>query len=184
MKPPAPPVERPLSATAPGVAVLGGGAYERALAELLETAGLHAVAGALEASVEELRRRGAAAVYVLGFDEAGREALLAGAREGIAGVVAFHPEPAVERDGVSPLGEARAGRLVAPVLAFYGGADDAVADAEITALYDALNAAHVLEETVVYDGAPRGFFDAELPGQAQACADAWHRLLRFVGVPA
>ena len=89
-----------------------------------------------------------------------------------------------EPGGSSPVREAREGRFVAPVLALYGGADEGISDADIRAFYDALHASHVLEETVVYDGAPHGFFDRAMAEHADACADAWHRVLRFMGVPA
>ena len=59
-----------------------------------------------------------------------------------------------------------------------------ISDGEIRAFYDALHAAHVLEETVVYDGAPHGFFDRAMAEHTDACDDAWHRVLRFMGVPA
>jgi carboxymethylenebutenolidase len=133
---------------------------------------------------EELQRRGAAAVYVLGFCFGGRAAFMAGTEPGVAGVVGFYGWPAREEEGgLSPLREAREGRLKAPVLALYGGADDKIPDADIKAFYDALNDAHVLEETVVYDGAPHSFFDRSMDEHAQACDDAWHRVLRFMGVP-
>jgi carboxymethylenebutenolidase len=136
------------------------------------------------AAREELQRRGAVAVYVLGFSFGGRAAFMSGTEGGVAGVVGFYGWPGREEDGgSSPVREAREGRLKAPVLALYGGADDKLPDAEIKAFYDALNDAHVLEETVVYDGAPHGFFDRAMDEHAQACDDAWHRVLRFMGVP-
>ncbi len=41
----------------------------------------------------------------------------------------------------------------------------------------------MLEETVVYEGAPHSFFDVRAEEHAEACDDAWHRVLRFMGVP-
>jgi dienelactone hydrolase len=151
--------------TAPGVVVLDA---PEGLLEALADAGVHALgSGDVEAAAAELRGRGAVAVYALGFGTAGTEALRSA---GVAGAIAFAAPPPDEVPG-------------APVLAFYGGADTTIPDADIRAFYDALNAHHVLEETVVYDGAPADFFvrPDEFP---DACADAWHRLLRFVGVPA
>jgi carboxymethylenebutenolidase len=138
----------------------------------------------VRAAREELRRRGAPAVFVLGFCFGGRGALMNGTEAGVAGVVAFHGSPAREQEGgSSPLREAREGRLTAPVLALYGGADDTIPDADIEAFYEALNDAGVLQETVVYDGAPQSFFDRAIAEHAQACDDAWRRVLRFLGVP-
>jgi carboxymethylenebutenolidase len=135
-------------------------------------------------AAEELRRRGAGVVYVLGFCFGGRAAFMQGSEDGVAGVIGFYGWPArVEEGGSSPIEEARAGRLQAPVLALYGGADDKIPDADIEAFYQALSAAHVLEETVVYEGAPHSFFDRAMSEHAEACEDAWHRVLRFMGVP-
>jgi dienelactone hydrolase len=156
--------------TAPGVVVLGA---PDELPEALADAGVHALAATdVEAAAAELRRHGAVAIYALGFGAAGTHALRAAARDGVAGAISFA--------GAPPLDEPR---FAAPVLAFYGGADGAIPDADIRAFYDALNGQHVLEETVVYDAAPADFFTRadEFP---DACADAWHRVLRFVGVPA
>jgi carboxymethylenebutenolidase len=156
--------------TAPGIVVLGA---PDGFVEALADAGVHGLASAdVHAGAAELRGRGAVAVYVLGFGPAGTDALRSATQADVAGAISFA--------GAPPLDEPR---FVAPVLAFYGGADPTIPDAEIRAFYDALNAQHVLEETVVYDGAPADFFTRpdEFP---DACADAWHRLLRFVGVPA
>jgi carboxymethylenebutenolidase len=156
--------------TAPGVVVLDA---PDGLAEALADAGVHALSsGDVEAGAATLRGHGAAAVYVLGFGAAGTAALRAAAQEGMAGAISFAGPPPLDEAG-----------FVAPVLAFYGGADASIPDADIRAFYDALNAQRVLEETVVYDGAPADFFTRpdDFP---DACADAWHRLLRFVGVPA
>lgn len=163
----------------PGVVVLSG----PDLTDAFAAAGVDAVAlaadGDVRAAREELRRRGAVAVYVLGFGAGGHAALLAGTGDGVAGVISVCGSPAGE-----PTEAVREGRLTAPVLAFYAGADDTVPDPEIEAFYAALKDAHMLEETVVYDGVPRGFFADGAEEHAQAREDAWHRILRFVGVPA
>ncbi len=163
----------------PGVVVLAGPDLGAAFAE----AGVDAVAlpvdGDVAAARDELRARGAVAVYVLGFGAGGRAALLCAADPDVAGVISFYGPPAGE-----PVELARAGRLTAPVLSFYAGAGGSVPDAEIEELYAALHAGHVLEETVVYDGVPEGFFERPGDGDGQAREDAWHRILRFLGVPA
>jgi carboxymethylenebutenolidase len=138
----------------------------------------------VRAAADELRARGASVVYALGFCFGGRAAFMQGTQPGIAGVVGFYGWPAKAEDGgSSPIEEARSGRLTAPVLAIYGGADDKIPDTDIEAFYEALHERHVLEETVVYDGAPHSFFDRSMDAHADACDDAWHRMLRFMGVP-
>ena len=136
-------------------------------------------------ALDELRSRGAGALYVLGFCFGGRAALMAGTEDGVAGVVGFYGWPArQEEGGSSPLLEARAGRFKAPVLALYGGADEKIPHEDRQAFAEALTAAGVLHETVVYDHAPHSFFDRGMEEHREACADAWQLMLRFVGVPA
>ncbi|HEY6055636.1 MAG TPA: dienelactone hydrolase family protein [Gaiellaceae bacterium] len=131
----------------------------------------------------ELERRGVQRVYVLGFCFGGRAAFLQGTEEGVAGVVGFYGWPArQEEGGTSPLEEARAGRLQAPVLALYGGADERIPEDDAVAFAEALRAAHVPAETIVYDGAPHSFFDRSMSDHAEACEDAWFRVFRFMGL--
>lgn len=136
-------------------------------------------------AVEELRARGAVAVFVVGFCFGGRAAFMAAAEDGVAGVVGFYGWPERREDGgSSPLEEARAGRLRAPVLALYGGADEKIGADDRLAFAEALTAAGVLHETVVYEEAPHSFFDRAMDEHREACADAWRLMLRFFGVPA
>jgi carboxymethylenebutenolidase len=139
----------------------------------------------VRAAMDELGRRGASRVYVLGFCFGGRAAYMQGSQPGIAGVVGFYggPTRAGEGGGTSPVDEARAGRLTSPVLAIYGGADQNITVEHAEEFAAALDQAGVLQETVVYDGAPHSFFDRKMDEHEQACADAWHRVLRFMGVP-
>jgi carboxymethylenebutenolidase len=138
----------------------------------------------VQAAVEELRARGAVAVFVLGFCFGGRAAFMAGTQKGVAGVVGFYGWPArVEEGGSSPVEQARAGRFTAPVLALYGGADEKITAEERQEFAEALTAAGILHETVVYDEAPHSFFDRAMDEHAQACDDAWRLMLRFFGIP-
>jgi len=138
----------------------------------------------VEAARQELVGRGASRVYVAGFCFGGRAAFMQAAREELAGVVGFYGWPAsAEEGGSSPIEEARAGRLRAPVLALYGGADERITDADAEAFATALREAGVLQESIVYDGAPHSFFDRAMADHADACEDAWFRMLRFMGVP-
>ncbi len=138
----------------------------------------------VRAAIEELERRGAGRVYVLGFCFGGRAAYMQGSQPGIAGVVGFYGGPTRAEDGgSSPAEEARAGRLTAPVLAIYGGADENITEEHAEEFAAALDYVGVLQETVIYDGAPHSFFDRKMDEHEQACADAWHRVLRFMNVP-
>ena len=137
------------------------------------------------ASVDQLHRRGVERVFVLGFCYGGRAAFMYGTQDGVAGVVGFYggPRRALAEDGSSPLAEAKAGRFKAPVLGLFGGADQGIPAEDAHAFAEALRDAHVLNETIVYDDAPHSFFDRAMDDYADACDDAWRRVLRFMGVP-
>jgi carboxymethylenebutenolidase len=75
----------------------------------------------------------------------------------------------------------RAPEIEAPILALQAG-DDAHITAELNDAFDAaLTAAGVEHEIVVYDGAPHSFFDRKQDDYAEASADAWRRVLAFIG---
>jgi carboxymethylenebutenolidase len=71
-----------------------------------------------------------------------------------------------------------------PVLGLFGGADQAIPSASIGEFERLLNDASVQNEIVIYDGAPHSFFDRTYEEHADASADAWRRMLRFVQQPA
>ena len=69
------------------------------------------------------------------------------------------------------------------MLALYGGADEGIPPEHAEEFAAALDAGGTPQESVVYDGAPHSFFDRSMQEHADACADAWFRVLRFMGVP-
>jgi carboxymethylenebutenolidase len=132
------------------------------------------------AAAAELRARGCATVFTVGFCFGGRNSWLAAAgRHGLAGAIGFYGRPGPGNDG-SPGPTQRAAELQAPVLALQAG-DDKNITAEDNAAFDAaLTAAGVEHEVVTYDGAPHSFFDRSYEQFADASADAWSRVLGFV----
>jgi len=52
----------------------------------------------------------------------------------------------------------------------------------VDAFRSALEAAQVPNELVTYPGAPHSFFDKRYEEHREACADAWRRILEFVGI--
>jgi carboxymethylenebutenolidase len=136
----------------------------------------------VRAAAAELRSAGASGIFVVGFCFGGRAAFMQASQPGVDGVVGFYGWPTrVEEGGSSPLDEARSGLVRAPVLALYGGADGKIGPQDRDAYDAALAGAGVAHETVVYDGAPHSFFDRRMAEHADACADAWRRVLSFVG---
>jgi carboxymethylenebutenolidase len=67
------------------------------------------------------------------------------------------------------------------VLALYGGADRGIASEAIETFDRALERAAVDHESITYPGAPHSFFDRLQEEYAEASADAWERMVDFVG---
>jgi carboxymethylenebutenolidase len=131
------------------------------------------------ACVAELRRRGARAIFSVGFCFGGRHSwLAAAARHGLAGAVGFYGMPASRESGPGPLDVAD--RMECPILALQAG-DDQHITAEVNEAFDAaLSAAGVEHEVVTYPRAPHSFFDRKQEQFADASEDAWRRVLEFV----
>jgi carboxymethylenebutenolidase len=132
------------------------------------------------AAVALLRESGCEAVFTVGFCFGGRNSWLAAAGgHGLSGVVGFYGRPGAGRDG-SPGPTQRAGELAAPVLGLMGGDDPGIPLAEVSVFDDALGAAGVEHEIVVYPGAPHSFFDRKQEQFAADSEDAWSRVLAFL----
>jgi carboxymethylenebutenolidase len=136
----------------------------------------------VRAAIAELEAGGRKNIYVLGFCFGGRAAFMQASQPGVAGVVGFYGWPTRMQDGASPVVEAKSGLVRARVLALYGGADEGITPDDAAAYKKALESAGVESETVVYPGAPHSFFDRRMEEHADACADAWRRALRFMGL--
>ena len=131
------------------------------------------------AAVEHLRGLGCENVFTVGFCFGGRNSWLAAAGgHGIAGAVGFYGMPA-ERNGV-PGPTHRAAELEAPILALQAGDDQNITAEHNAAFEQALTAAGVEHELVIYDGAPHGFFDRKHEEFAEDSEDAWSRVLVFL----
>jgi carboxymethylenebutenolidase len=87
----------------------------------------------------------------------------------LAGCVGFYGRPGIVGDA--------AGRAHRPTLMLIAGADAATPVTDQLALADTMRSAGAEVETAVYDGAPHSFFDRAFGEWAEACADAWRRIL-------
>jgi len=120
------------------------------------------------------------AVFTVGFCFGGRHSwLCAAGGHSLAGAIGFYGGPGPFRDG-SPGPLQRVGEIAAPILALMGGDDPGIPVEDITAFDQALDAAGVEHEVVVYPGAPHSFFDRKHEEFAAASEDAWTRTLAFV----
>jgi carboxymethylenebutenolidase len=135
----------------------------------------------VRAAAHALRGLGATAVVSMGFCFGGRASLLQASQESVDGVIAFYGSP-TDRVGDQPsaIDEVREGLVRVPVLGLYGGADRGIPQADVDAYDGALEAAGIEHRIVVYPGAPHSFFDRTMTEHADACRDAWARVLGFV----
>ena len=132
------------------------------------------------ACVSHLRTAGCEDVFTVGFCFGGRNSWLAAASgHDLAGAIGFYGRPDVGR----PLGPGpieRASELAAPILALQGGDDAGIPVEESNAFDQALTAADVEHDVVIYPGAPHSFFDRKQEEFAEASEDAWNRVLAFL----
>ena len=132
----------------------------------------------LPAAVARLRATAGRSLVALGCCLGGRFAFLAAARAlGLVGAIGLYGGP--QSIGTQHGPTALADRITAPVLALFGGADDSIPPAAVSAFAAALSAAGMPHEVVVYPDAPHGFFE-DAPAFGDAAADAWHRILIFL----
>jgi carboxymethylenebutenolidase len=132
------------------------------------------------ACVTRLREDGCEAVFTVGFCFGGRNSWLAAASgHGLAGAIGFYGRPGPGNDG-SPGPIDRAAEMTAPILALQGGDDPGIPVADSQALDDALAAAGVEHEVVIYPGAPHSFFDRKYEEFAGDSEDAWNRVVSFL----
>jgi carboxymethylenebutenolidase len=135
----------------------------------------------VRAAAEALRGLGATAVVSMGFCFGGRASLMQASQASVDGVIAFYGPPARrEADQPSAIEEAREGLVRVPVLGLYGGADRGIPQDDVDAYDQALEATGIEHRIVVYPGAPHSFFDRTMTEHAEACRDAWARVLGFV----
>jgi carboxymethylenebutenolidase len=135
------------------------------------------IAGAIDVLRE---RTGAARFVTVGFCFGGTHSFLAGTNSELplAGVAGFYGGLAERPNRPSPISGAADTRC--PVLGLFGGADDHIPQDQIDEFGTALDRAGVENELVSYAGAPHSFFDRSFEEHAEACEDAWRRVLAFL----
>ena len=132
-------------------------------------------------------RTGAESFVTLGFCFGGAHSDLCATNPDLdlEAVVSFYGmlDPAragIEGDGFpAPLRHAE--EIRKPVLALFGGADELIPEEDREAFVAALAANSVPHELHVYPGAPHSFFDRSQEQFAEASADAWNRVLDYLG---
>ncbi len=67
-----------------------------------------------------------------------------------------------------------------PVLGLFGGADEGIPPDQVEAFDHASPRPASSTRSSTYPGAPHSFFDRRYEEHAEACADAWRRILAFL----
>ena len=121
------------------------------------------------------------AAFATGFCMGGRLASVAATLGlDLAGVIPFYGWPVGPHKAGTPAPAEVADQIECPVLAIYGGADQGIG-ADARDAYDkALTDAGIDVKTIVYPGAPHGFFDRKHAEFADASADAWAATTDFI----
>jgi carboxymethylenebutenolidase len=127
---------------------------------------------------------GARRVFTIGFCMGGRISFNQAAdRDDLIGVVGFYgtPQTGGPDDARAPMSLVDGYRC--PVLGLFGGADEGIPVEVVERFRRKLKETGVPNELVVYDGAPHSFFDRSYEQHADACDDAWRRVVRFIRGP-
>ena len=120
-------------------------------------------------------------VFTVGFCFGGSNSWHMAANDlGLAGAIGFYGHPDREfPPGSTPLTR-RASEMDCAILGLMGGDDPGIPVELVDAFRQALAAAGVEHELIVYDGAPHSFFDRKAEEFADESADAWDRVLAFI----
>ncbi len=135
------------------------------------------------AASEALRdRTGVASVVTVGFCFGGMQSFLAGTNPalGLDGVVGFYAGLRTQERFGFPGPLERADEIAGPLLGLFGGADEGIPVEMVHELDRRLADRGVEHEIEIYPGAPHSFFDRRYEQYADACADAWRRVLGFL----
>jgi carboxymethylenebutenolidase len=136
----------------------------------------------IAAAIAELRERtGAGSIVTVGFCFGGAQSFAAATSPelDLDGAVGFYAMLLKRRAG-GPAVIEDAPKTRCPVLGLFGGADENITPDHIEAYERGLEEAGVEHELVTYPGAPHSFFDRSFSEHAEACEDAWRRVLGFL----
>lgn len=124
---------------------------------------------------------GGLAAFTLGFCMGGALSFQCGTRElGLAGVVGFYAGLSRDIGGGGAMID-RGALIRVPALGLFGGDDPGIPPEQVAAFDAALDTAGVPHAIVTYPGAPHSFFDRRQTDFAAESADAWRRVLDFIG---
>ena len=133
------------------------------------------------AAVSHLRAaRSDRAVFTVGFCFGGSTSWHQAANGlGLAGAIGFYGQPRRPEETIGAID--RVGGMTCPILALMGGDDPSIPLEVVEGFKGALEEVGAPHEVVVYPGAPHSFFDRHYQEYAGDSADAWERVLGFIG---
>ena len=122
------------------------------------------------------------ATFTVGFCLGGSLSLYTGSENmGLAGVIGFYAGLSRGMDTDKGTVLEAAEKIKVPVLGLFGGNDPGIPAEQVQQLDERLDKAGVQHSIIVYPGAPHSFFDRKATEFAQESADAWERILGFIG---
>lgn len=137
------------------------------------------VRAALEYLYEEAPHR---PTFTVGFCMGGGLALLTGTEQfELAGIIAFYAGLGRVFPGARGTALEMAKEIHYPVLGLFGGADPGIPVSLVHQLEAQLDQAQAPHDIVIYPDAPHSFFDRKAAEFAEASADAWERMIHFIG---
>jgi carboxymethylenebutenolidase len=128
------------------------------------------------------RRPDLRALVTLGFCFGGRLAFLTASRPelGLSGAIGFYGPVAGPGRAEMPAPVDLAAECDVPVLGLFGGDDPGIPAEAVESFGQALSAAGVEHDLVIYEDAPHSFFDRKADQFASESANAWKRVLEFI----
>ncbi|HLY26002.1 MAG TPA: dienelactone hydrolase family protein [Aggregatilineales bacterium] len=120
-------------------------------------------------------------IFVVGFCMGGALTLVTGTKRdfGFAGLMPFYGV-LTRSFGGSKTPIELVSQIAAPVLAQFGGADQAIPVEAVKDFDEKLDATGVEHQIIIYEGAPHSFFDKRFAEHAEASSQSWQRMLEFM----
>jgi carboxymethylenebutenolidase len=136
----------------------------------------------VRAAAERIRAEDrVSALYTIGFCVGGRVAFNSATMGlDLAGVIGFYGWPVGPHRSNVPAPVDVATRIAAPVLALFGGGDEAIPPDAVRTFEAALKVAGVESRVIVYPDAPHSFFDKKADEYSRTSESAWAEVLAFI----
>jgi carboxymethylenebutenolidase len=120
-------------------------------------------------------------LFTIGFCVGGRISFVAGTLGlDLTGVIGFYGWPVGTHRSNTPAPADVAEQIACPVLALFGGADDAIPPDAVETFEASLKVAGVDSRVITYPDAPHSFFDKKADEYSRTSEVAWAEVLGFI----